>query len=70
MEGEGGERRIFCLYAHGVKINFPVSSCSKFYAQEELDIYDLREIAWIVNADKKTGKIGFTPPKDRNEESS
>ena len=40
-----------------------VTECSGYSEKGALDLYELKQIAWIISVDK-TRKIGFSPPKD------
>lgn len=45
-------------------IEEPIAECSEYQDASHPSLSAMREIAWIVNADKKTGKAGFLSPKD------
>lgn len=67
---EGRNREIWCgaSFAGEMRVDDPPSRCSMFHARDETGIHDMREIAWLINSDKKTGKIGFVSPLDREKE--
>lgn len=49
-------------------ITWPVVECSSYYNKTLPSLKDMTAIAYFVNSDKKSGKIGFTSPdQDRND---
>jgi hypothetical protein len=41
-----------------------VTECSSFRRTGVLDLYDLKQIAWVLSVDKHSRSVGFAPPKD------
>jgi hypothetical protein len=42
----------------------PLAECSDHQDANHPSIHAMKEIAWLVNADKKSGKAGFLTPGD------
>lgn len=48
----------------GRRVNFNVTSCNRFDHAGSPLYHEMKHVAWVVNADRKTGRItGFEPPK-------
>jgi hypothetical protein len=45
-------------------INEVVESCSAFSQKGALSLWQMKEVAWVLEVNKRTRKVGFSPPKD------
>ena len=45
-------------------LRYEAISCSKYDDARKPDLDTLKQIAWRIDTDKKTGRIGFISPKD------
>ncbi len=43
----------------------PVVTCTDYDNKANPSLSSMREIAWKLEPSKKTGKLGFAPPKDK-----
>ena len=64
---------IFCSqirdrYGEGTYV-YPKDECGFWRDRNFVDLYDMKQIAWVVNVDKKN-QIGFKSPKDKDYEKS
>jgi hypothetical protein len=59
------QEMIRCGYLDSL-MPFRVAECSRFKNRTEKDIYELTQIAWLI--DNKKGNIGFVKPKDLTRE--
>jgi hypothetical protein len=67
-EMSNGAVFVQCTYDHPPsRITEPVVRCTVYRSHNQPDRYDLEKIAWLVNTDKKSGKVGFEPPKKEEE---
>jgi hypothetical protein len=46
----------------------PVTRCSAYAVKGSISQREFEKIAWFINADKKSGKIGFTYGKAKDED--
>lgn len=46
-----------------LRITSPVLRCRDFQDINQPSQWDLEKIAWVLNTDEKTKKIGFKPPQ-------
>lgn len=68
VKGQNMEELINCgghQFPHG-RVTFRVSECGKYHPMNMPWLYEMREIAWNIEA-KKRGPVGFEPPKDELE---
>lgn len=42
---------------------YPRDECGSYRDRNFVDLYDMKQVAWVVNVDKKN-QIGFVTPKD------
>lgn len=45
-------------------IKAPIAECNRYDNEALPSLYDLKAIAWVVNTDKKTNKVGFLSPDE------
>ena len=50
------------------RITFVVTECSAHQERDEPSLRQMEIIAWKIDADKKTGRAGFRPPKIQTDE--
>lgn len=48
----------------GKRITMVVTECNKYIDSSQPSLYDLREIAWVLETSKNRNVIGFTSPQD------
>ena len=46
-----------------VRITYPIVECNKYRNANLPSLSDMNKIAWFLNSDKTTGRIGFTKPE-------
>lgn len=54
-----------CLYSRVRQITAPIAECNKYDNMSMPSLYDLKQIAWSVETDKKSSKIGFYSPEEQ-----
>lgn len=47
----------------GDRITFKVTSCSVYDNKNSVSLYEMRQIAWVLQTDEKKRQIGFVPIK-------
>lgn len=57
------EERIYCRNIER-DIRMRVVECSEYSARGEPSLYDLRKIAWVIDADSSRDRIGFLRAAD------
>src|SRR5688572_12410972 len=63
FKGPGISQESVLCYAHydvPRTIKFPIIECNRYHDTRQPDIHEYTKIAWVVNSDKRTGKVGFT----------
>lgn len=63
-EDNQGRRELICQATYHLprRLKAPPVVCNSYRLERGADYSTMKEIAWIVNSDKKTGKIGFLSP--------
>jgi hypothetical protein len=51
----------FCNYLDK-RITFKVSKCSMYRRMNDMDLYEMKTIAWLIDSKEGGKKIGFVPP--------
>lgn len=67
FERTNGARTYHCRYLHQqVRAEIPgdIVACSNFERKEQSDLWDLKEIAWMLMPGRNGRIRGFKPPKD------
>lgn len=56
-----GQEAIVCqtVFDKPIAITYPVVECNEYRDSTLPSLTDMTKIAWIVNADRKTGRVGF-----------
>lgn len=55
-----GQELVICQAIHpNRQITYPIVECSDFYDKSLPSLRAMNEIAYFINADKRTGKVGF-----------
>jgi hypothetical protein len=47
-------------------IRYPITECSDYQDKSETSLYEYKQIAWMIDVNSKTGKIGFEKPKSED----
>jgi hypothetical protein len=55
--------RVYCRQMER-HLQIGVVECSSYRNRKEPDLYDMRQIAWVLDLDRKRQRIGFTPVKE------
>lgn len=65
---DNGGMLVRCSVGAGqpVVIHRPVTRCTDFEDKTLTDRYEMEKIAWRLTTDKKSAKVGFVPPKNRD----
>lgn len=61
--------RVYCTQNEGY-FSSPVLSCNRFHDATIPNRRDFEEIAWKIDINRKTGKVGFQSPEDQRKEGS
>ena len=68
-QGTGGEVQIWCSQMYpSAKIKMRVVKCNDFDDRSAVNRREYEDIGWVLRTDKRTGKVGFEPPKKPREE--
>ena len=66
--GAGGEVIIMCSQPYpAIPINIRVVKCNDFDDRGSVSQREYEDIGWVLRTDKRTGKVGFEPPKKQEE---
>jgi hypothetical protein len=59
--GAQNQEELICdaVFNKPVVLTYPIVECSDFCDKNLPTIGEMNKIAWFINADKKTGKVGF-----------
>ncbi len=63
VEGSAGTQQIKQC-AHLGRVPFPVASCSQWQDRSATSLWDMQQIAWVVEA-KGSRHVGFLSPEQR-----
>lgn len=64
-----GQELVVCQATHpNRQITYPIVECSDFYDKSLPSLRAMTDIATFINADKKTGKIGFVSADKADDE--
>jgi hypothetical protein len=66
-EDDRGQVTVQCSYHRLQRIFRPLVHCSDHQLKTQAEKWDMEQIAWIIQADKRTGKLGFKPPAEEKE---
>lgn len=61
-----GQEVIMCEASYPLAlhaITFPIVECNNYRDTTLPPLTELQKVAWVVNADRKTGRVGFTGPE-------
>ncbi len=69
-EYENGDTATFCsvLMYTPRRITTPVVRCSDYDQSGHLNKYELEKLAWTIQTDKSGLKVGFAPPKKKDDD--
>lgn len=62
--GSGEDLKMCKAFRDPQPVYGAIAECSGYFPANEPDLWNLKEIAWKIDTDKKTGKVGFISPKD------
>lgn len=52
-----------CMHDYRKEIDFPVKKCNRYKQQNQMDLYEMKNIAHVIEQGKG-GKIGFLSPEE------
>jgi hypothetical protein len=64
VEGSTATQRINRCSCLGARVPFPVTSCNEWQDRSATDLWDMKQIAWVVEV-KGSRPIGFLNPDQR-----
>lgn len=64
MTDDRGDVRTICHVSNPIWITRCVVRCSDYDEVGRMQLYEMKAVAWRLETDKKTRKIGFVPPSE------
>jgi hypothetical protein len=65
------DEQVFCMMIKGQPVGRPVVECNRYVNRTLPSLWDMRQIAWVLETDSKRQRIGFIRAKEwerRNED--
>lgn len=59
---------IICHVHPAIRVTFDVRSCDGYQQKTTQSIHEMREVAWVIEVNKRSGKVGFRPPKKQEDD--
>lgn len=63
---DANEPQVFCT-AYECRVERPVAACSRHLSRGQMDLWEMKKIAWLVDVDLVKKTVGFIKPKDRTD---
>lgn len=64
MKGAADSKEVIYCQKTGHYIKFRVVDCNQYYSKNATSLGSFYEIAWVLQSDKKKGKLGFLTPQE------
>ena len=58
------DEQVFCMMIKGQPVGRPVVECNRYVNRTLPSLWDMRQIAWVLETDSKRQRIGFIRAKE------
>ena len=65
-----GQEMMVCqaIFENPFRVTYPIVECNEYRDATLPSLSDMNKVAWFINSDKVTGRVGFTRPDKTSQE--